>query len=404
MARINVNIDPDVFNAVYLPYLEYTGYRNEVLYGGAGSGKSVFIAQKKVHNHLVYAKRKTLVIRKVGRTLRHSCYAEIQSVIRDWGLQHMFKINKSDMEIYNLVNQNSFLFQGLDDVGKKKSITGVTDIWIEEANEISLEEYRQLNLRLRGANRPMKQITLSFNPVSAFSWLKEEFFDRPKENTLILKTTYKDNKFLDVEDVQEIESLKDKDPVYWRIYGLGEWGVLGNLVYTNFEIRDFDPAPQNFKTIYNGLDWGYNDPAAGIKIGFKDGEIFVLNELYIKGRDNSELMADCRELFDPKNDLITADSSEPARIKEFRKNGWTVLPAKKGKDSLRFGIDFVRRHKIIIHPSCQNFINEIQGYAYRQDRDGNILEEPVDFRNHLMDAMRYALEKLAYERRLRWAS
>lgn len=403
MPTINVTIDPTVFNATYLPYLDYTGKRFEVFYGGAGSGKSVFIAQRKVYHHLKYKGRKTLVIRKVGRTLRHSVFSEVAGVISNWNLSQIFQVNKSDLEIHNRINGNQFIFSGLDDVEKMKSIAGITDIWIEEASEISEDDFKQLNLRLRGASKAMKQITLSFNPVSALSWLKKRFFDRRDENVLKLKTTYIDNRFLDPDDVAEIEALKEIDPVYWRIYGLGEWGVLGDLVYTNWEIRDFDPDLKLFPRQYNGLDWGFNDPAAAIKVAFKDAEIYVLNELYVKGMDNSELMAEAPAVFSKAGDSIIADSSEPARIKEWKKNGWKIRGAKKGKDSVSFGIDFVRRHRVIIHPTCQNFINEIQAYCYRKDKDGNTLEEPVDFNNHLMDALRYALEPIAHERQLRFA-
>ena len=405
MAKVNLKIPRSVFNETFLPYLEYTGKRFEIFYGGAGSGKSVFVAQRKVYHHLKYPGRKTLVIRKVGRTLRHSTFTEIRQVIGAWGLSPYFRVNKSDLEIFNKLNGNQIIFSGLDDVEKMKSISGITDIWIEEASEISEDDLKQLNLRLRGAANTRKQITLSFNPISALSWIKAYFFDQPNIETLICKTTYKDNRFLDPEDVAQIEALKAQDPVYWKIYGLGEWGVLGSLIFTNFEISEFNNTPDLFPRQYNGIDWGFNDPAAAVKIGFKDGELYILRELYVRELDNAELMSEAESsIFDKQTDLITADSAEPARIKEWRRKGWRIRGAKKGKDSVKFGIDFIRRHKIIIHPSCQSFINEIQGYAYRQDRDGNTLEEPVDFRNHLMDAMRYAMEALAYERQLFWTT
>ena len=400
MATIDVEIDPGIFNDAYLPYLEYTGKRIEVFYGGAGSGKSVFIAQRKIYHHLKYQRRKTLVIRKVGRTLRHSVFAEISTVINDWDLRKIFRINKGDLEITNRINGNQFIFSGLDDVEKMKSISGITDIWIEEASEISAEDFKQLNLRLRGASKEMKQITVSFNPISALSWLKRDLFDRHDDDILIVKTTYIDNKFLDPDDIATIEKLRENDPVYWNIYGLGNWGVLGNLVYTNYEIRDFDRDLRLFNRIYSGLDWGFTDPTAAVKLGFKDGTIYVLDEFYRTGLDNSEIMTELPEVIS-KKDMITADSSEPDRIKEFKRNGWKIRPAKKGQGSVSFGIDFVRRHKIMIHPTCQNFINEIQAYSYRKDKDGNPTEDPVDFNNHLMDAVRYALEQVSNERRLR---
>lgn len=403
MANVTVNINTKVFNKAYLQNLDWNGHRYEIFYGGAGSGKSVFIAQRKVWQHLNLKNRKTLVIRKVGATLRHSAYAEITGVIGDWGLSKLFRINRGDMTIYSRLNNNQFLFTGLDNVEKMKSIKGITDIWIEEATEISREELQQLNLRLRGRQQKMKHITLSFNPVSALHWLKKFFFDVPRSDTLLLKTTYKDNRFLSDEDVEEIEKLKDQDPIYWKIYGEGDWGVLGDLVFTNYEVRDFDNNPKLF-SIYNGLDWGFNEPSAGVKVGLKDNVFYILNELYVKGLDNPELMREAEQyVFNKSNDVIIADSAEPARIKEWRKNGWKIRGAEKRPDSVRFGIDFIRRHKVVIHPTCQNFLSEIQAYAYRKDKLGNTLEEPIDFNNHLMDAFRYAVERLTIERGVKFA-
>jgi len=394
---IRIKFDPAVINEVYRPYIE-TDKRFEIYYGGAGSGKSVFIAQKKVLNHLTWGNRKTLVLRKVGRTSRHSTFAEIAGVISDWNLTPFFEIQKGNLEIHG-VNNSHFIFLGLDDREKIKSIKGITDIWMEEASEFSEDDLKQLNLRLRGRAVDHKQITLSFNPISALSWLKSYFFDNPRENALILKTTYKDNSFLDESDIAEIESLKEIDPIYYKVYGLGEWGVLGDLVYTNYSVSPETWTAEDFNTTYNGLDWGFNDPAALVRIGFKDSKIYIFDELYEPSLTNSQLMREAENQIG-KSDLITADSSEPARVKEWQNAGWNIRGAKKGKDSIRFGIDFCRRHEIVISHKCQNFINEIQGYQYRKDKDGNTLEEPVDYRNHLMDAMRYALEDLAYERKI----
>lgn len=403
---IDVEISKKIFNEIYLPYLDSDKkYRFEHIYGGAGSGKSVFVAQKKVYQHLRDEGRKTLVIRKVGKTLRHSVFAEVRAIIGAWNCGHIFKPNKSDMEIRNVVNGNQFIFTGLDDVEKLKSIHGITDVWIEEASEITQDDFQQLNLRLRGIGAIPKQITFTYNPISALSWIKAYFHDQPIENCAILKTTYKDNRFLDEEYVREVEALKEKDPVYYQIYALGNWGVLGNLVFTNYVVEKYDITDDNgnllFENVFNGVDWGFNDPSALVRIGLKDSELYVFDGMYVRGLTNTELMDEAESIVS-KQDLITADSSEPARIKEWRQRGFRVRASKKGKDSIKHGIDFIRRHRLRIHPSMQEFLNEIQGYVYKQDNDGNTLEEPVDFKNHYMDAMRYALEELSYERKLRF--
>lgn len=291
------------------------------------------------------------------------------------------------------------MFAGLDDPEKLKSITfekgDLTDIWIEEANEIVEDAFDQLDLRLRGINKIPFQITLSYNPVSALHWLKKRFHDRTVDNNINLKTTYHDNKFIDEAYKAKLEALKDTSPILYKIYALGDWGVLGHLVYTNYTIEAFE---DNFDNYYNGLDWGYNDPAAGLKMAYRDKVIYIIDEFYTTEKDNPELMEDAVKMWDKESDRITADSSEPKSIKEWRKAGWMVKGAFKGKGSVKWGISWVRSHQIVIHPRCQNFINEIQAYAYRQDKYGNTLEEPVDFKNHLMDAKRYGLEKLMRDR------
>ena len=390
---IEVKVSRKIFNSVYLPYLD-NKKRYEIIYGGAGSGKSVFVAQKKVLQHLD-GKHKTLVVRKVARTSRNSTFSLIKDIISEWNCNNLFKINKSDMEIINLKNGNQFIFSGLDDVEKLKSITGITDIWVEEASEITQEDFQQLDLRMRGKTRQTKQITMTFNPISALSWIKGYFFDVKRDDTTILKTTYKDNKFIDKEYINVLEGLKEQDHVYYQIYALGEWGVLGNLVFTNYVVEDI---PTEYKTIYQGLDFGFNDPSAFIKIGLKDDELYVFDELYVRGLTNNELIPLVREKAD--RSPIIADSSEPDRIKEFKQNGLNVRAAEKGPGSIKAGLDWAKRKRIHIHPDCTNFIKEIQGYKYREDKDGNVYDEPVDMNNHLMDALRYALEPLHKDRKL----
>jgi phage terminase large subunit len=295
------------------------------------------------------------------------------------------------------------MFAGLDDPEKLKSITfengDLTDIWIEEASEISEDAFDMLDLRLRGQNKIPFQITLTYNPISALHWLKKRFHDRTDPDNINVKSTYLDNKFIGDKDKKMLEGLKDKDPIKYEVYALGNWGVLGHLVYNNYIIEPFD---DNFSQYYNGLDWGYNDPAAGLKMAFKDQVIYIIDEFYVTEKDNPELMEYAEEIWDKNTARIIADSAEPKSIKEWRKKGWLLKGAEKGKDSIKHGIGWVRSHKMVIHPRCQNFINEIQAYAYREDKQSNTLEQPVDFKNHLMDAMRYGLEPLQREQQIRF--
>ncbi len=390
----HIKIRRSVFNEVFLPYLE-NDKRYEVIYGGAGSGKSWFVAQKKVYQHLKDKGRKTLVIRKVGNTLRHSVFAQIKATISEWGVGDLFSVpkGKTNFDIYG-PNGNQFIFSGLDDVEKLKSIVGITDIWIEEASEISDDDFTQLDLRLRGKAAFPKQITLTFNPISALSWLKKRFFDvSDKEKISILKTTYLDNKFIDDEYREMIESLKDIDPVMYKIYGLGDWGVLGNLILTNWEVKDVSQKPRDYDQVLQGMDFGYNHPSAFLRIGLKDGELNIFEEVYERQLTNQDFIDLVKPLVTP-NDLIIADNAEPDRIEEFNRNNLNVVGAKKGPDSVRAGIEWLRRHKINIHPSCVNTINEIQGWKYKEDKDGNVLDEPVPFKDDAMAALRYAVEPL----------
>jgi len=391
MIKIDLTALTQLTNEVY-----YSLYKDKsrylVLYGGAGSGKSVFAAQKILVRMLTERPHRFLVVRKVARTLRFSVFSLFQDIIAQWNLTPLFKVNKSDMTI-TCINGNQILFAGLDDVEKLKSIANITGIWIEEASELEPRDFMQLDLRLRGPTKHYKQIILTFNPISALHWLKKEFFDYKKDNATVLKTTYKDNKFIDPEYAKVLEELKYKDEVYYKIYALGEWGVLGNLVFTNYVIEDIPLNEGYYNAIYYGLDFGYNDPSALLKIGWKDSEIYVLDEIYERHLTNTELIKLCESRVD-KRHLIIADSAEPDRINEFKKAGFRIQPCTKGKDSVKFGIDWLKRRKIHIHPSCVNTIKEIQTYKYREDKNGNVLDEPVDFNDHAMAALRYGTELL----------
>jgi phage terminase large subunit len=214
---------------------------------------------------------------------------------------------------------------------------------------------------------------------------KAYFFDNPKNNTVILKTTYQHNRFLDEEYKQVINNLQHEDKMYYNIYGLGEWGVLGNLIYSNWEV--ISDVPISYDEIIWGLDFGFNNPSALLKIGIKDGNLYLLEEMYKTGLTNQDLIKELRKRI-ATFESIYADSAEPARIEEIRRAGFRIYPAQK---DVTDGLDFVKRQRIFIHKACSNTIKEIQGYKYKEDKDGNVLDEPVKFADHLMDAMRYAI-------------
>ena len=223
-----------VMNEAYIPLLDCKD-RYLVLKGGGSSGKSVFVSQKMVYRTLTEKKHRFLVIRKVAKTLRDSVFAELKNTIHLWGADKLFKIPKGvTSELYlKCGNGNEILFSGLDDVERLKSIQGITGIWIEEATELTQEDFRQLDIRLRGKTANYKQIILSFNPIYITHWLKGEFFDEqhPKEDCTTLSTTYKDNKFLDKQAIKVLEGFKETDPYYYMVYCLGRWGVVGKTIF-----------------------------------------------------------------------------------------------------------------------------------------------------------------------------
>jgi len=390
----NIQISKKNFNPVYLPYLD-SNKRFEIFYGGSGSGKSVFTAQRLIYRHLTESGRNTMIARKVGRTSRISTFPLIKQIINTWGVGELFSLNETDLRI-KCVNGNEIRFVGMDDVEKLKSITfengDLTDVWIEEASEITQDDFTQTNLRLRGKSKIPKQITMTFNPISQLSWLKGYFFDRINPNTVILKTTYKDNVFIDEEYKRELEGLELKDPVYYRIYALGEWGVLGNLILTNWKVEYIPKDWTAYNAISVGADFGFNHPSAVLVIGFKDDVVYILDEIYESGLTNSDLIEKVKDLMGHRKATIIGDCAEPARINEFNRRGLRTVHSIKGKSSVKDGIDYLRRHQIIIHPDCVNTIGEIQGWKYREDRMGNVLDEPVPFKDDAMAALRYGVQ------------
>jgi phage terminase large subunit len=402
---MEVRISKKVFNDIYLPYLN-TDNRYEIIYGGAGSGKSVFMAQKKIYLNMRDKGRNTLVVRKVGKTNRYSTFALFNQIISDWNLYPIFDINKTDMTITNKYNKNQIRFAGLDDVEKLKSITfesGIlTDIWIEEASEANVNDFRVLDTRLRGSNKynvPF-QINLTFNPVSQLSWLKSQFFDNTNQDfrkkVSILKSTYLDNKFIDNDYKEMLEALKDEDFNFYRIYCLGEWGTFQNIILSNWEVKELSLTNiwKDYDYITYGLDFGYNHPSVMVLVGIKDGDVYVLDELYKRRLTNAELICEAEKFVVDRNISIVADSAEPDRIREFRNNGFlSIRPAEKGKNSVKMGIDYLRGRKIYINTRCVNTLKEIQNWQYKVDKEGNVTEEPVAFNDDAIAAIRYATEQ-----------
>lgn len=403
MTEYRIQIDPAVFNAVYLPHLDNLD-RTQIFYGGSGSGKSVFLAQRCVFD-VMQGKRNYLVCRQVARTIRKSVFNEVKKVISDFSVKHLFNINQTDLVI-TCKNGCQILFAGLDDPEKIKSITPekgvITDVWIEEATETERNTVKDLYKRQRGgSDDTAKRMIMSFNPILQSHWIYEEYFsgigwaDKQTEykgnDLTILKTWYIHNRFLTPEDVRDLEN--ETDSYFYNVYTLGNWGVLGNLIFTNWTVEDLSELRDQFVNRRVGLDFGYSsDPAAMPVTHFDRAHktIYIFDELYERGLTNDMLAVEVKAKIN--EDYITCDSSEPKSIAELNRYGVNARGASKGKDSVIHGIQWLQQQKIVIDVGCINTRNEFQQYKWKEDAGGYAMPVPVDKNNHLIDALRYAYE------------
>ena len=349
----------------------------------------------------------TLVVRKVERTLKDSCFADLKWAIYRLGVEDYWKCTLSPLEMTYIPTGQKILFRGLDDPIKITSISvdkgSLCWCWIEEAYEIMNEnDFNMLDESIRGQvdDGLFKQITLTLNPWNEKHWIKKRFFDVEKENTLAKTTNYMCNEYLDESDIMLFEEMKQNNPRRYRVAGLGEWGIVDGLVYENWEEKEFNihelASRDNIQAVF-GLDFGYtNDPTAFVAIlaDEENKKLYIFDEMYQKGMLNSEIARKITDMGYAKEKII-CDSAEPKSIDELRLLGLKrVKPAQKGKDSVNNGIQYIQQYKIIIHPRCVNFITEISNYIWDKDKFNTPINTPVDDFNHLMDAMRYACEQL----------
>ncbi len=399
----------EFYKLINKPFLNFIKNKSRIRisYGGAGSGKSYCAFQEMIYKVVAEPGHNYLVCRKVGTSNRISTFPLAQQIITELGLWSVFKMNKSDMSLTCTVNGNMIIFKGLDDIEKIKSVTfpkGIlTDILIEEASEITQKDFNQLNLRLRGRTKIKFQITLLLNPISDQHWIKREFIDlksyQRTYNVCILKTTYEHNRFIDPDYKQVLESYKEIDYEFYRVYCLGEWGSYGNLIFKNWTALKCPYKESDFDAIYNGQDYGFEHPAVIVKIGFKDGNMYTYNELCCEKKTNMEFIQ-LNEEFDilHKGERAVGDSAEPARIKEWVQHGYGVIGAIKGKDSVSRGIDFLKTQKWFIDPNtCPRTLQEVQVYHRKTDKNGEVnkTEDPVDIFDDAIKAHMYALEALS---------
>lgn len=393
---------PDAIGGRYKKYWNFKG-RYRVVKGSRASKKSKTTALWYITNLMKYKDANLLVVRKTYRTLKDSCFAELKWAIHRLKVDAFWDVKESPLELTYKPTGQKIYFRGLDDPLKVTSIT--VDIgclcwmWIEETYEITKEDdFDILDESIRGEvpEGLFKQITLTFNPWNEKHWLKKRFFDIKDDDILALTTNYTCNEFLDAADRKVFERMKRDNPRRYAVAGLGNWGIVDGLIYENWREENFDiNIIKNIESAF-GLDFGYtNDPSALFcgSIDLINKKIYVFDELYKKGLSNKAIHSEVNSMGYSK-EKITADSSEPKSIDELRGLGLKrIESAVKGKDSINNGIQFIQDFEIIIHPRCVNFLTEISNYTWAKDKFGNKLNVPIDDFNHLMDAMRYALER-----------
>lgn len=384
-----------VFNKhIYDKLYDYDTF-TEVHYGGASSGKSHGVIQKVVLKACQDWKhpRKVLFLRKVGATVYDSIFEDVKQCLELWGLLDKCKVNNSAYRI-ELPNGATFIFKGLDNPEKIKSIKGVSDVVMEEASEFTLDDYTQLTLRLRDRKHLKKQIFLMFNPVSKVNWVYKAFFVKTPKNTVVYQTTYKDNRFLDDVTRENIEELANRNEAYYKIYALGQFATLDKLIFPKYEKKILNKDKLSHLPSFFGLDYGFiNDPSAflHVKIDDNNKKLYILEEYVRKNLTNDKIANAIKDLGYAKEE-IRGDSAEKKSNQELRNLGIPrIIDVKKGPGSVMQGIQYLLQYDWIVDERCVKTIEELENYTWKKDKKTNeYINDPVDSYNHCIDAIRYA--------------
>lgn len=382
-------LDSNIFNAVYRQ-IDNISNRYVVVYGGAGSGKSWDMAIRFVRISIQNRNETLLIIRKYKVTLRKSAFKLLKKTIDLFKLSKFATCNETDMVI-RLWNKNEIYFVGADDTEKLKSIEGITGIWIEEATELTMEDFLEIDRRIRGNHSRPLQIFMTYNPVDKGNWTYRLFFDPTtaeefkeyRDNCFILKTTYNDNKFIDAEYKKMLESQRGSA---YTIYTLGDYGTPDYLVYKHWDIK---PFPEQIEQAVYGLDFGFEHPMSLIQIHAIERDLYVREVIYERQLTIDELTSKMKALI-PDNHIIYADSENPQAIQQLFNDNFCIYPVKKYAGSVNDGINLMQNFNIHIDPSSTNLMKEIQSYSRRVGNNGMVTETIEKSMDDGMDAMRYA--------------
>lgn len=407
------------FNAVFKEF-NRTKCRYRVAKGSAGSGKSVDIAMDYILklSDQKYKGANLLVVRQTEASHKDSTFAELVAAINRMGLGAFWTWTTTPLSLTCLATGNSVIFRGFNDMRARERVKSInfqngklTWIWCEEATELQESDVDILDDRLRGKlDNPnlYYQMTFSFNPISASHWIKRKYWDYENEDIYKCSSTYLDNRFLDDAYHRRMMMRKEQDPEGYQIYGLGEWGETGGLILQNYVIEELSTDFNRYDNVLYAQDFGFNHANCILEVGFKDDEIFVLRELYVFEKDTEEIIQLANDMNFDKKKKMWCDSAEPDRIKMWKKAGYLKAEGiNKGgaKGSVKAQIDYLKQHRIHINGSCINTIKEIQQWKWQKDsKTGLYIDEPVDFFDDAMAALRYCVETYRQNTKLRTSS
>ena len=395
------------FKKDYKKFVNFKG-RYRIVKGSKASKKSKTTASWIIQNMMnsKYSLANTLVIQKTEQALKDSSFQELQWVLHQLNVEKNWKYIKNPFEMIYIPTGQKIIFRNINNASRSISLKKgyLCWVWVEDAHEITLDDFLKIDESLRGTlPKPLfYQLTLTFTPWKSSLWIKKKFFDQKSPEILAITTTYKTNEWLDIQYLQMLENLRKTNPNRYQVIALGEWELIGNQIYENYEKKFFDPQKVPGILVF-GLDFGYSkDPTAFFvgKINIDQKILYVINEIYEKKLLNNQI-AELITQLGYQNQKIYADCSAPKDIEELSKKYGIkgLTPCRKGKNSILNGIGFIQNYKIIIHPICKNFYFEIENYVYKKNKVTNEpINEPEDKNNHLMDAMRYALEPFIMER------
>lgn len=404
-----------VANKIFENYIKDWNYYDYVIFGGYGSSKSYNTALKIILK-MLQEKRRVLVVREVGETLKESCFDLLKEIIETYNLDNFFKSTVSPMKI-KARNGGEIIFMGLDKSRKLKSINNIDTVWIEEAADISYEAFKELNGRLR--TKKKLHIFLTFNPVSKNTWVYKHYFKKRNinednlykdkfltyNNTYYMHSVATDNKFLNDEYIARLEELKEYDEELYRIAFLGHFGFVGERVFSNYEELDHEEVIQRVEklsrygagNLYDGLDLGFSvsyNALTRLCVDRDNNYLYIYQEVYNKGLINSELISSIKDIFNAKYNKLIVDSSRPELVEEIVRNGIRAYGSKKGAGSVLDGLQKIRSFKkVYISRECKQVLEDFGEFSHKKDKNGEYIEDEFNIDSHTIDAIRYALEE-----------